>query len=87
MSEFDNVVPTFVRTESIHDLCSRQIARAIRANHWLSTTDSVMVRCEQAILALGFWLWNWFVFAHSVRRNRLPIVSWSRWIREDGVLL
>lgn len=43
MSEFDEVVPTFILTESIHDLCSRQIARAIKKKQWLKEEDSVMV--------------------------------------------
>ena len=43
MSTFDGAVPTFILTESIHDLCSRQIARAIKKNEWLKEEDSVMV--------------------------------------------
>lgn len=43
MSVFDGSVPTFVLTESIHDLCSRQIARAIKKNGWIHEGDSIMV--------------------------------------------
>lgn len=42
-SLFDNVASEFVERQSIHDLCSKQIAECIKGKEWIKTSDSVMV--------------------------------------------
>lgn len=75
MSTFDGAVPTFILTESIHDLCSRQIARAIKKNEWLKEEDSVMVCISVSNNEIGLWLRNWFFFPHFIGRNWIQKLS------------
>lgn len=71
MSLFDGAVPTFILTESIHDLCSKQIARVIKSNQWLKKEDTVMVKMKILNNSIGLRLWNWVFFTYFTRRNRI----------------
>ena len=40
---FNQTVPQFIETSTIHDLCSKQIGSAICRKGWITNDDSVMV--------------------------------------------
>ena len=41
---FNQTVPQFIKTSTIHDLCSTQIGSAICRKGWITNDDSIMVR-------------------------------------------